>query len=180
MTDVESATCETSPMDNTNNKTDEDTSLEDYVQPICKDGESILDIECGGNRAMLYLSKLCQGSKGRCILFNETWLTPNEFQFVSGRETAKDWKRSIRHNGKSIKLLLTKGAISVHPTVCDCSECRATSPVVSTPRSYTPIYPDTSLRLPSATTLLSSDSNRSQAKLIGDFMSLFYGYRCCC
>ena len=36
-----------------------------------------------------YLSRLCQGSKGPCIWFQGAWLTPNEFQFISGRETAK-------------------------------------------------------------------------------------------
>lgn len=106
---------------------------EEYVKPIVKDGEIILEVECGQNKAYLYLSKLCQGSKGPCIFFQTSWLTPNEFQFVSGRETAKDWKRSIRHHGKSLKLLLTKGILSVHPTVCDCEGCRHGS---STPVSW--------------------------------------------
>ncbi|OQR68669.1 hypothetical protein BIW11_04516 [Tropilaelaps mercedesae] len=82
-----------------------------------RDGEVILEVECGGNKGLLYLGRLCQGSKGPCILFKGTWLTPNEFQYVSGRETAKDWKRSIRHSGKSMKLLLAKGVLSVHPPV---------------------------------------------------------------
>ncbi|EEC18419.1 conserved hypothetical protein [Ixodes scapularis] len=96
-----------------------------------RDGEVILEVECGGNKGLLYLSRLCQGSKGPCILFKDTWLTPNEFQYVSGRETAKDWKRSIRHHGKSMKLLLAKGVLSVHPPVCDCSGCRIGSPLMN-------------------------------------------------
>lgn len=101
-----------------------------------RDGEVILEVECGGNKGLLYLSRLCQGSKGPCILFKDTWLTPNEFQYVSGRETAKDWKRSIRHHGKSMKLLLAKGVLSVHPPVCDCSGCRIGSPLVSAPNTF--------------------------------------------
>ena len=97
---------------------------EDLVKPIYDENEVVLDVECGPNKASLYLARLCQGSKGPCILFNGSWLTPNEFQYVSGRETAKDWKRSIRHHGKSMKLLLTKGIMSVHPPVCDCDGCR--------------------------------------------------------
>lgn len=97
---------------------------EEFVKPIFKDGEILLEVECGQNKAAMYLSKLCQGSKGPCISFQGSWLTPNEFQFVSGRETAKDWKRSIRHHGKSLKLLLAKGILSVHPTMCDCDGCR--------------------------------------------------------
>lgn len=97
---------------------------DDLVKPVFKDGELVLEVECGQNKAILYLSKLCQGSKGPCINFQSSWLTPNEFQFVSGRETAKDWKRSIRHHGKSLKLLLAKGILNVHPTMCDCDGCR--------------------------------------------------------
>ncbi|XP_061181841.1 uncharacterized protein LOC133190313 isoform X1 [Saccostrea echinata] len=90
-------------------------TAEDVVTPKTQDGEVILDVECGSNKAILFLSKLCQGSKGPCISFQGTWLTPNEFQFVSGRETAKDWKRSIRHNGKSIKLLMAKDILTITP-----------------------------------------------------------------
>jgi hypothetical protein len=104
---------------------------DDFLRPSYDDGETMLDVECGPNKALLYLDKLCQGSKGPCINFQGAWLTPNEFQYVSGRETAKDWKRSIRHQGKSIKLLLSKGALTVHSTVCECEGCRVSVPVVS-------------------------------------------------
>ena len=104
---------------------------EEFVKPIIQDGEIILEVECGQNKGAMYLSKLCQGSKGPCIDFKGSWLTPNEFQFVSGRETAKDWKRSIRHHGKSLKLLLAKGILTVHPTMCDCEGCRIGAVLVS-------------------------------------------------
>lgn len=94
-------------------------------------GEEPLEIQCGENSALLYVSKLCQGSKGPCILFNNEWLTPNELQYISGRETAKDWKRSIRFKGKSLKSLIARGLIKVHPPICDCLGCRISSPVVS-------------------------------------------------
>ncbi|XP_076442807.1 uncharacterized protein LOC143281479 [Babylonia areolata] len=110
---------------NTTNNTNTMEQSEELVKPIVKpDGEVLLEVECGQNKAAMYLSKLCQGSKGPCIHFQGSWLTPNEFQFVSGRETAKDWKRSIRHHGKSLKLLLSKGFMAVHPTMCDCEGCR--------------------------------------------------------
>ncbi|KAK3608256.1 hypothetical protein CHS0354_007281 [Potamilus streckersoni] len=92
---------------------DEEISDEDCFKPIEKDGESVLAIECGPNKAYMYLSKLYQGSKGSCVSFQGSWLTPNEFQFVSGRESAKDWKRSIRHQGLSLKSLFTRGILSV-------------------------------------------------------------------
>ena len=93
--------------------------------------EEPLEIQCGENSALLYVSKLCQGSKGPCILYKSEWLTPNELQYISGRETAKDWKRSIRYKGKSLKSLIGRGLIKVHPPICDCLGCRISSPVVS-------------------------------------------------
>jgi hypothetical protein len=106
-------------------------SADDVVKLVYQNGEPILEVECGQNKAAMFLNKLCQGSKGPCILFQSNLLTPNEFQFVSGRETAKDWKRSIRHHGKSLKLLLAKGIINVHPTMCDCEGCRVGAVLVS-------------------------------------------------
>ncbi|XP_063671037.1 sterile alpha motif domain-containing protein 11-like isoform X2 [Pan troglodytes] len=98
-------------------------------QPLLDNGEPCIEVECGAIRALLYVRKLCQGSKGPSIRHRGEWLTPNEFQFVSGRETAKDWKRSIRHKGKSLKTLMSKGILQVHPPICDCPGCRISSPV---------------------------------------------------
>lgn len=114
---------------NINNNNNNAALINAYLKPIVlypddpnnsNNAETLLPVECGPNSAILYLSKLCQGSKGQCICFNGCWLTPNEFQYISGRETAKDWKRSIRHNGKSIKLLISKGVIRVHSPICEC------------------------------------------------------------
>ena len=92
---------------------------------------SVLNVRCKSTTALLYTNKYETGSKGTCIQLGDEWLTPNEFQYISGRETAKDWKRSIRHCGKSMKLLLTKGILTTHPPICDCEGCRISSPVVS-------------------------------------------------
>ena len=97
------------------------------TQPPLSANEIILPVECGPNKATLYLSRLCQGSRGPCVMFRGSWLTPNEFQYVSGRETAKDWKRSIRHGGKSLKLLVAKGVMSLNPPRCGCENCGGTS-----------------------------------------------------
>ncbi|MGH0121733.1 UNVERIFIED_CONTAM: hypothetical protein FKN15_000205 [Acipenser sinensis] len=86
------------------------SSIPDF-QPLFDNGEPCIEVECGENKALLYINKLCQGSKGPSIRYRGEWLTPNEFQFVSGRETAKDWKRSIRHKGKSLKTLMSKGIL---------------------------------------------------------------------
>lgn len=92
---------------------DGNTEDEVLIFPKEVDGETCIDVQCGPNEAFMYLAKLCVGSRGACIKFSDKWLTPNEFQLVSGRETAKDWKRSIRHKGRSLKLLISKGLITV-------------------------------------------------------------------
>lgn len=110
-------------------KKDEDTTFSFLPNDVA------LEVECGENKAMMYLSKLYQGSKGHCIEFRGAWITPNEFQTVSGRHSAKDWKRSIRHNGRSLKLLLSKGVLDVHPAACRCDSCRLLQQSVSPPVS---------------------------------------------
>ena len=99
------------------------------------DGRTILQVECGMNKAVLHLDKLCQGSKGACVLFDDAWMTPNEFQAASGRELAKDWKRSIKHHDKSLKLLIGKGFLFIDPAVCRCEHCvpSSSSPLTEPP-----------------------------------------------
>ena len=101
---------------------DDDAHTEDNGNGSCV-GDTVISVACGLNKAVLHLDKLCQGSKGACIIFDCAWMTPNEFQAESGRETAKDWKRSIKHHDKSIKLLMIKGLFSADPAVCSCNYC---------------------------------------------------------
>ncbi|XP_039617020.1 sterile alpha motif domain-containing protein 7 isoform X2 [Polypterus senegalus] len=86
-------------------------------------GEPCVPVECGEKRALLYPSRLCQGSRGLSILYGDMWLTPNEFQSASGRENAKDWKRSIKHKGRNLKWLICRGLLSTHPPVCEHTGC---------------------------------------------------------
>ena len=65
-----------------------------------RDDDVVLEIECGTNNALMYLSRLCQGSKGPCIWFQEAWITPNEFQYISGY---------IRRNSLKISLFYIIG-----------------------------------------------------------------------
>lgn len=109
------ASIDTSQMDTEKEDFDKDDDEENF-QPTMENGEALLEVECGTNKAKMYLSKLAEGSKGPCVFFHGSWLTPNEFQYVSGRATAKDWKRSIRYNGKSLKLLFSKGILSLGST----------------------------------------------------------------
>ncbi|KAG7472752.1 hypothetical protein MATL_G00112230 [Megalops atlanticus] len=145
------------------------SSIPDF-QPFFDNGEPCIEVECGENKAFLYINKLCQGSKGPSIKYRGEWLTPNEFQFVSGRETAKDWKRSIRHKGKSLKTLMSKGILQVHPPICDCPGCRISSPVnrgrLAEKRSVP--LPPTRVPKKELASVFSSDDSEGSEKAGGD------------
>ncbi|XP_071043417.1 uncharacterized protein [Parasteatoda tepidariorum] len=111
-------------------------------QPFIHSGELVLEVECGSNVGWLFISRLCQGSKGASIWFQNVWLTPNEFQYISGRETAKDWKRSIRHRGRSLKLLMAKGFFDFHPSICVCKGMVTKVNRVKLSEKWTLISPD--------------------------------------
>ena len=54
-------------------------------------------------------------------------MTPNQFQHASGRGTARDWKRSIKHHGTSLKSLISSRVLSVDPPHCRCAGCTGTA-----------------------------------------------------
>ena len=89
------------------------------------DDAIILPVTCGSMQAELVLNRLESGSRGTCVRQSDgTWLTPNEFQLISGRGNAKDWKRSIRHHGHSLKSLVEQGLLSLaSPPLCICQHC---------------------------------------------------------
>lgn len=80
-------------------------------------------VTCNNNDAKFYLSRFARGSIGRCVLFRGRWITPNEFQAVSGRQSSKDWKRSIRLNGRCLKEYIAQGMFHEHQKACACRIC---------------------------------------------------------
>ena len=69
------------------------------------------------------MKRFSRGSRGKCILFKERWITPNEFQAISGRKSSKDWKRSIRLRGRCLKEFIAQGLFQEHAKGCSCSVC---------------------------------------------------------
>ena len=102
---------------------DPSNSVSITKKPCDPKGHAILDVECGENNATLHLERLLKGSRSPSVLFTDKWMTPNEFQCVSGRKTAKDWKRSMRHHGRSLKMLIGKGVINLDSTCPDETRC---------------------------------------------------------
>lgn len=84
----------------------------------------VLEVVCGGNTALFYPSRWEYGGRGACVSYDGRWLTPNEFQLLSGRRSAKDWKRSIKHRGTSLKALLSSRRLQLEPPApCRCHPC---------------------------------------------------------
>ncbi len=51
------------------------TGVTEDFQPIRdRDGNHVLEVDCGSNSGLLYINKLCQGSKGQSIYFNVSTL----------------------------------------------------------------------------------------------------------
>lgn len=82
-----------------------------------------ITVHCNTNEARFYLNRFSRGSVGRCVLFRGRWITPNEFQAISGRQSSKDWKRSIRLRGRCLKEFIVQGLFREHPKTCTCKVC---------------------------------------------------------
>lgn len=62
-----------------------------------------LPITCGQIKAEFFVSKMRSGKTvGKCILFQSKWISPTEFENLSGIHSAKKWRRNIKYNGEPI------------------------------------------------------------------------------
>ena len=66
-----------------------------------------MEVTCLDLKAQFYVEKYVSGSVGACILYNEQWLMPNKFHTAAGSR-AKNYKQSIKCNGKPILKILQK------------------------------------------------------------------------
>ena len=81
-------------------------------------------VTCAENEAKFYKHRFARGSIGKCVWFRERWITPNEFQAISGRQSSKDWKRSIRLYGRCLKDYISEGLFEEHSKTCTCRICQ--------------------------------------------------------
>ena len=70
----------------------------------------VLHVACGQNRAEFYVHKMRLAGKsvGKCVLFKSKWVTPREFENMSGVHPTKKWRKNIKYKGEPIGDLLAK------------------------------------------------------------------------
>ena len=60
-----------------------------------------MNISCKDIDGFFYFEKYISGGKGKCIFYNNLWLTPNQFEkMVNSR--SKKYKCSLKNNGKPL------------------------------------------------------------------------------
>ncbi|XP_051570955.1 nuclear body protein SP140-like protein isoform X1 [Myxocyprinus asiaticus] len=85
---------------------------EDSRQPVGQKSKenSQLPVTCGDKEGVLYLDKFHNTEK--CILSEEQWLKPTEFEKFGGMGKNKKWKTSILCNGIPLQILIEDGFLS--------------------------------------------------------------------
>ncbi|XP_042535016.1 sp110 nuclear body protein [Dipodomys spectabilis] len=100
-----SNSAEDSKMDCAQKATAEEKPEDDAVDFL----SPTLPVTCGDAKGVLYKEKMQQGSSEKCIQNEEgTWFTPDEFVIEGKREKSKDWKKSVRCRGQTLRRLMEK------------------------------------------------------------------------
>ena len=75
-----------------------------YIRTLLQDSlGSHISVTCCSVSGSLYLSKLDESKKPqpKCILANDNWYSPPEFESLAGKK-ARKWKQSLHHLGKPL------------------------------------------------------------------------------
>lgn len=71
---------------------------------------SVMQVRCKAVNALLYVNKYESGSKGKCILVGDDWMTPNEYEEKSGSK-AKKYLSSIKCLGRPLRAYVNSGEL---------------------------------------------------------------------
>jgi len=71
---------------------------------------AVMQVRCKTVSALLYVNKYESGSKGKCILAGDDWMTPNEFEEKSGSK-AKKYLSSIKCLGRPLRAYVNSGEL---------------------------------------------------------------------
>jgi hypothetical protein len=77
-----------------------------------------IEITCGKNIAILSINRFEQ--RKPCIFFKNSWITPHKFESISDQGSYKNWIKSIRHNGRTLRSLIIEGKLKLPTrTLCE-------------------------------------------------------------
>jgi len=76
----------------------------------------VYTVSCKGVEATLYINKFISGGQGECILHNGKYLTPNQFESMTGCKSKK-YKVSLKINNKPMEKLLQLHGLDKNPAV---------------------------------------------------------------
>ena len=87
------------------------TSTEDITTPVSIPRMGpVMNVRCMSTTALMYTAKYKSGSKGKCILLGDEWLTPNEFEDCAGSK-AKKYLSSIKCQGRPLRVFVNSGEL---------------------------------------------------------------------
>lgn len=92
------------------------------------DEDAGIEITCGKNTALLFLSKINRkvgGHQNKTVFHEGSWMTANEFRNICGYSNNSKWKRVVKHNQMSLEKLIEDGMIAfdMQPPSCRCQHC---------------------------------------------------------
>ena len=120
------------------------------MSPSSSSSSDCLLVNCGGFEGSFSKSRYARGVKSRCVQFRGEWMTPLQFEEMSGLGASHNWKRSLRYKGKPLAYWINKGIIKN-------SHAGSTSPPLHKGKnqgSSGPPSPATNLIMPQHTNLL--------------------------
>ncbi|XP_067851634.1 nuclear body protein SP140-like protein isoform X2 [Heptranchias perlo] len=91
-----------------------------------------LPVTCGSMYGILYKYRFTTGLHGKCIRTKTKWLTPSEFEEMSGiKKDIQYWKRNIYCKSEilgklTLGKLIQKGYLKLHKCDCLCKRCMST------------------------------------------------------
>merc|ERR1719495_3051748 len=80
-------------------------ALEEEASAKEEPDPGVHEVTCKGKIGKIDLSKYESGGKGACVLFEDKWVTPNEFERLTGSR-AKKYKASLYVNSRPLGELL--------------------------------------------------------------------------
>ena len=82
-----------------------------YLQKDSPRFDSVMTVTCKSMTAKMYKEKFESGGKGKCILFQQEWLTPNRFEEMAGSKSRK-YLASIKCLGRPLGEFVGSGELT--------------------------------------------------------------------